>query len=419
MKKYLLYCLLVYPFAAAYAADAMQTLSFYKQQTDALVTVSNRDDRAYANALADGLDTWVAQYADNVNVPQAMATEARLYLLAQERARALITLLSLSKNYPQTDLAPYQSMVTDALQAVNEPYRTSVAAKAFTTTLSEKATAADRKAAVLFTLSKLQGRTLYAPSAAAFEQFFRQYPAYEKNDQVELWYGDLHRMNNNYLAAISQYQKATSLYPNTPYRAASLRLIGDIYADNLKDTPHAMAMYTQVLRDYPNSNETGIVYKHMAILEENNKNYDNALINYDKAIAVLGTSDNAYEAYRGKADVYKKTKNYNAAYNALLKTAQAFSKNEEKYTESLWDAATLAQKKLKDQNKYTQALERALVTYPKNPKSAEIMYNLALTYEQQNRKVQAQEMYKKLILSFPSDKYANKAQGRLKKLETK
>jgi len=397
----------------------MQALSFYKQQADALVTASGRDDRAYANSLAEGLETWLVQNPSNANVPQVMVTQARLYLLAQERARALITLLLFQKYYPQTNLAPYQSMIADSLQAVSEPYRTNIAAKTFTVSPADNATAADRMASVLFTLSKLQGKNLYAPSARLFETFFRQYPDYAKNDQVELWYGDLHRMNKNYLASIAQYKKAPHLYPDTPYRAASFRLVGDIYADNLKDTQQAMSIYTQVLRDYPNSSETGIVYKHMAILEENNKNYDNAIINYDKAISILGTSNNAYDAYRGKADVYKKAKNYESAYQALLTTAQAFSKDEAKYTSSLWDAATIAKKNLKDQNKYTQALERALVTYPNNSKSAEIMYNLALTYEQQNRKVQAQEMYKKLVLAHPSDKYANKAQGRLKKLETK
>ena len=74
-------------------------------------------------------------------------------------------------------------------------------------------------------------------------------------DKVELWYGDLHRLNGNYLAAISQYKKAGELYPATPYKAASLRLIGDIYADNLKDTANATAYYTRVLREFPGSSE--------------------------------------------------------------------------------------------------------------------------------------------------------------------
>ena len=45
------------------------------------------------------------------------------------------------------------------------------------------------------------------------------------------------------------------------------------------------------------------------------------------------------------------------------------------------------------------------------------MYNLAQTYEKQDKKIQAMDMYKRLILAHPADKYASKAQGRLQRLE--
>lgn len=415
MKKYTL-ILIAFTALSAYAAEPLKTLEYYQQQEALLTSPNSREERAWAKSLADGLGTWVKQNPSNTNAPQALLAQARLYLQAQDKARALIALLTVKKLYPQVDMGAYQNMISEALTAVNEPARNTEGTKAFAAG-TVPAETPDREASILFALSKLPGRNVYEPATVLFENFFVKNPNYAKNDQVELWYGDLHRVNGNYLSAIAQYKKATALYPNTPYRAASMRLIGDIYADNLKDTPNAMAMYTQVLRDYPNSNETGVVYKHMAILEENNKNFDSALINYDKAIELLGATDSGYEAYRGKADVYTKTRNYEDAYNMLHQTANAFVMDQNKHTEALVDAANVAKKRLHDDTKYTQSLEKALFKFPSNNQSAEIMYNLAQTYEKQDKKIQAMDMYKRLILAHPADKYASKAQGRLQRLE--
>ncbi|MBR4592333.1 MAG: tetratricopeptide repeat protein, partial [Elusimicrobiaceae bacterium] len=272
---------------------------------------------------------------------------------------------------------------------------------------------AEKEAHVLYTLSKLAGKEYYPAAAQAFERFFSTYPNYTGNNEIELWYGDLHRVNGNYLAAITQYKKADKLYPQSPYKAASLRLIGDIYADNLKNTEAATQAYTTVLRLYPDSSETGIVYKHMAILDENNKQYDSALINYDKAIELLGTTPAAYEAYRGKADVYVKTKNYTEAYQTLHKAATVFQTNPGQAAQALEEAAQIARKKLQDEVKYTQSLEKAIALAPHATQTAENMYVLAHAYEKQGKTAQAQEMYKRLILNFPTHKQAAKAQNRL------
>lgn len=399
------------------AADAAASLDFYKKQALTITADPSREERAFAKALADGLGTWSLQHEKQPAAADALLLQARLYMRAQEQARALVTLFKLRKMFPDMDLSVLNALMADAVLSVNANNRAQ-AAKLFAAPLPEDAkTAQDRETEALYALSKLSGRTLYAPSAEAFESFFARNPDYKNNDKAELWYGDLHRVNGNYLAAIAQYKKAGELYPKTPYRAASLRLIGDIYADNLKDTANAMAAYTRVLREFPGSSETGIVYKHMAILDENNKQFDSALINYDKAIELLGNTPAAYEAYRGKADVYVKTKNYGEAYNTLHQTAAIFSADEEKHTFSLLEAANVAKKRMRDQTKYAQSLEKALLAHPKGPHAPQLMFDLGYAYEQQDRAPQAIEIYKKLIVNYPTDKLASRAQGRLSRLQ--
>lgn len=417
MKKTILLLTLAV-FAAPYlqAADAVSALEFYKKEIAAFPAENNRETRAAAKALADGLNTWAAQNPDSPAVKDALLMQARLYLIAQENGAAAVTLFRLRNLFPQTDRNLINPLMADAVQAVQANARDR-AINLFSATLSDDIqNAGAREAQALYALSKLPGRELYAPGAEAFESFFTRYPAYAENDKVELWYGDFHRENGNYLAAISQYKKAAELYPNTPYKAASLRLIGDIYADNLKDTASATAAYTRVLREFQRSSETGIVYKHMAILDENNKQYDGALINYDKAIELLGATPAAYEAYRGKADVYAKTKNYEAAYDTLHKTASLFGADEEKSTSSLREAAKIAKRQLRDHTKYTQSLEKALLAHPSGKNAPQLMFDLGQAYEQAGKNAQAVETYRKLIINYPTDKLSSRAQGKLNKL---
>ena len=399
------------------AADMSAALDFYKKQALTISADPGREGRAFAKALADNLGTWALQNPGQAATADALLLQTRLYLSAEDNADALVTLLKLRKVFPSADTSALKALLPQAAEAVQADSRNLVSQLFALPLPSEADTEADREAEALYALSKLPGRTVYAPAAQAFETFFAFHPKYEDGDKVELWYGDLHRVNGNYLAAISQYKKAGELYPQTPYKAASLRLIGDIYADNLKDTANATAYYTRVLREFPGSSETGVVYKHMAILDENNKQFDSALINYDKSIELLGNTAAAYESYRGKADVYVKTKNYGEAYNTLLKTANVFGSDEEKCTFSLLEAANVAKKRMRDQAKYMQALEKALVAHPAGPRAPQIMFDLASAYEQQGKKTQAVEMYKRLIINHPTNKLASRAQGRLDRLQ--
>ncbi|WP_432635612.1 tetratricopeptide repeat protein [Candidatus Avelusimicrobium sp.] len=402
---------------ALQAADMSAALDFYKKQALTISADPGREGRAFAKALADNLGTWALQNPGQSATADALLLQTRLYLRAEDNADALVTLLKLRKGFPSADTSTLKALLPQAAEAVQSDSRNLVSQLFALPLPAEADTEADREAEALYALSKLPGRSLYAPAAQAFETFFAFHPKYEDGDKVELWYGDLHRVNGNYLAAISQYKKAGELYPKTPYKAASLRLIGDIYADNLKDTANATAYYTRVLREFPGSSETGVVYKHMAILDENNKQFDSALINYDKSIELLGNTAASYESYRGKADVYVKTKNYGEAYNTLLKTANVFGTDEEKCTFSLLEAANVAKKRMRDQAKYMQALEKALVAHPAGPRAPQIMFDLASAYEQQDKKAQAVEMYKRLIINHPTNKLASRAQGRLDRLQ--
>lgn len=414
MKKTLLALLVLCTALWVQAQPAENSFAFYKTQAQVIPEKPSTQERALAQTLAENLNTWVLQHPDHQQVPNALLLQTQLYLRADNAGAAVVPLFKLQKIYAPANLP--QNILEQVLPGLHPSARETARQYFMVKNVNPAATAEEKEADALYALSKLYGRNFYPHAVQAFADFFTRFPEYKQNDKVELWYGDLHRANNNFLAAISQCQKVFQLYPDTPYRAASMRLTGDIYAD-MKDTAKAMNAYAKVLREFPQSSERGIVFKHMGMLEENNKQYDTALIDYNKAIELLGTSDAAYEAFYGKADVYKKTKNFDEAYQALHATANAFRNNEYKYVTALMDAAEVAKKNLKDQTKHMQSLEKALIAYPNNARKCEIMYQLGVAYEQQGQTTKAKDMYRRLILDNPTDKMAGKAQKRLSKLD--
>lgn len=406
-------CLLAAP--ALTAQTAQDTLNYYKKQA-AVKSETRRTDRAFAAALAQNVGAWLRVNPQDQAAKDALLLQYNLQKRADEYPAALVSLLKIRFYYPsQADINLLNTNVDAVMNETDKKQKgNALAALAADTADLDRA---EKEAALLEALVNIKSGKLYAVSAAEFEDFFVRNPKYAQNDKLELLYGDLHRQNGNYLAAVSQYKKVAELYAKTPYKAASLRMVGDVYADNLRDTETATAIYTSVLRQFPDSNEVGIVYKHMAIMDENNKNYESAVINYDKAAELLAGQEPAYEALRGKADVYLKTKDYQSAFDTLQAAAEAFRADEPKYADSMRKAAEVAQKRLKDGNLQTVTLEKILLAYPKTQHAPEIMYDLAYAYEKQGKAADAIGVYKKLIVSYPTDSYANKAQGRLSRLE--
>ena len=414
MRKIILTVIISTFSAFAWAATAQETLSFYKQELGAFPEGNSREIKLYAASLADNLDTWFLQNPVNASASEVMLLQTRLLARAGKNGEALAMLFRLHYLFPAADMAQLSPLFNQTQEALDKSVR-ETASRLFVQA-SHESTLEKQTAQMLYAFSKLSGKEFYPAAVQAFERFFVRYPNYEGNNEIELWYGDLHRVNGNYLAAILQYKKASALYPNSPYKAASMRLIGDVYADNLKNTAAATEAYTNVLRLYPNSVETGTVYKHMAILDENNKQYDIALLNYNKAIELLQDTTSVYEAYRGKADVYYKTKQYDLAYDTLQQAAALSKLSKENAADSYAQAAKIAHKKLKDETKYIQSLGKAVLALPDSAQTAKRMYELATAYEKAGRTAGAQEMYQKLILQFPTSKYASSAQNRLTRL---
>ncbi len=414
MKKIGLFLILCLCGGAAFSAQNAE-LAFLQRM--GLEKAENaRQDRAFAAALARQAGAWAAAHPQDPQAKTALLLQAENYMRAQEEPRALVALYQVHFFFPsQSDAALLSSNIEKAMEEFNRKQKAQ--ALKLLAMPSEGTTRAEQYRELLQALVKSNLQKIAEPVNELFEAYFAAYPQDSANDKMTLLYGDWLRQNGNYYAALVQYKKVSELFPDTPYKAASLRMTADVYAGDLKQYEVAVALYNRVLKEYPNSNERGVVYKHLAVMEENRKDYDAALAYYEKAISDLGAQPAAYEAWRGKAEVLAKTKQYRAAYDTLLKTAEEFSADENKYVSSLTAAAELAERRLKDLPLQSAALEKIRLNFPQTHQAPEILYALGYSYEKQNKPAVAAQTYKQLIIHYPTDRYADRAQSRLGRLE--
>ena len=395
------------------AQDA--TLNFYQRQ--ALMKGENaRADRAFAAAMAEQTGLWIKQNPQSPELKTALLMQADYYLRAGEDARGLVALYQVRFYFPSVqDLTLLSSNVEQAMEKIKRSQK-GQALKVLAVN-TDGMNRQQQQAALLEALVKANLPGTYQPVNELFDAFFTAYPKYAALDKMMLLQGDWHRQNENYLAAVAAYKYVNEMFPNTPYKAASLRMTADVYSGDLEDYDTATAIYNQVLKQYPDSNEIGVVYKHLAVMEENRKDYAAAAAYYEKAIQDLGSRPAAYEAWRGKADVQVKNKDYQGAYDTLLKAAQLFASDENKAVEALTEAAEIAQRRLKNPALRAAALEKIMLSYPKTQTAPQVLYDLGETYEKLGRTAPAIETYKRLIINYPTDKYASRAQSRLSRLE--
>lgn len=416
MKKYTLTVCAILAGAGFLFASAESTLAFYQKQA-IQQTKTAKQDKALALALAWDTAQWIQAHPDDAELKAALMLLAQLQQRAGRPAQALVTWYQIRFYFPaQQDVAQLSVQVEEIMDSLNRRQKAK-ALQLLTFDSSSLLAGPARQEALLSELVKYDLAHLYEPVSALFENYFTRYPQAKQLDKMTLLYGDWHRQNGNYYGAIVAYKKVYELFANTPYKAASLRMMADVYAADLKEYEMALSLYDQVLKQYPDSLEIGVVYKHIAVMEENRRNYDEALVYYDKAIADLGAKPISYDAWQGKADVLGKVKNYQAQYDTLLQAADAFAKDEQKYMDFMTQAAETARRRLKNLSLEATALEKALAAYPQNPRVPQMLYEAAFTYEKQESFTQAKETYQRLIIQHPTDKWATKAQARLNKLE--
>ncbi|MCR5505357.1 MAG: tetratricopeptide repeat protein [Elusimicrobiaceae bacterium] len=411
MKKIITFTLCLFCLTSLFAQSADKELEFYIQEA------KNAEKKQMLTALDWDLNSWLERNYALPSAAKAMLLKADIEYKAKQYTAAYLTLLKYAYEFPNEkiskDLADKiieefpSKQKTELLQALT-PKNLPIATE-------------DRLNAYFTAANKLEIKKAQDFLLKDYALFFERFPAYENKDKIELLLGDTYRNSGNYLAALSKYDKVWQIYPSTKYKAASLRMKGDIYASELKDHALAREYYQRVLKDFPNSVEVPTVYKHLALLEADEKNYASATEYAQKAFEEYlkdGQKTEAFNTLMFKAEVQEKDlKNYNSAVETLKVAANIMPAQEDFYVEAKFKEAKIQAKKLKDPYSERAAMEEIAVSFPKTENGVQALYRVAELSESFGENTAAKEKYNRLILNRPQSKFAIKAQKRIKAIE--
>lgn len=413
IKCIILFAAVLFCAADLSAQSALTELNFYKKQ-------SQSEDKKLLESLDRQLAAWLDKNYSLPSADDALVLKAGTEVRTKNYPAAFVTLLRHKYEFPNSANAPqaaalFNTVTENTPKAERENLKKAYALK------SVPKNSDNRMAEFLSSATQLEIKGSYEPLNAEYRSFFARFPVYENKDKMELMLGDLERFNKNYQAAVMQYQKVYDIYPSTKYKAASLRMLGDIYASELKDYNQAAYYYNSVIKNFPNSIEIATTYNHMAIMNDNQRDYASAVENITKAAEAYlktGQRTKAYEAFLYKADLQnKKLKDYAGAADTLNKTAKIFKKDESKFTNCKLLAAEVYSRKLKDDYGELNAYEEITAQYPSSAHAPKALYESGMINERLGNYQKAKDLYQKLIISHPADSYATKAQRRVNKID--
>ena len=410
MKKIITLTLFLFCLAPLFAQSAEKELEFYK-------TEINTADKKQYDSIEWDLNSWLERNYSLPSAADAMLQKAKVEYLNKQYTPAYLTLLKYAYEFPTKKLpkdltnqivaefpTKQQMELMQNLAPKNLPQATE-----------------DRLNMFFTAANKLNLKDANEHLLKDYAMFFVRFPGYENKDKIELLLGDSYRNDGQYLAALSKYDKVWKIYPSTKYKAAAIRMKGDIYASELKDYEKAKGYYNQVLQDFPNSVEIPTVYKHLALLETSIKNYESATDKAQKAYEGYlkdGQKLEAYDALIFKAEVQEKNlKNYNSAVETLKIAAELVPAQEQYYVEAKQREANIQAKKLKDNYAERDVWEEIAVRFPNTENGVEALYRAAELTEKFGDAAKAKEKYNRVILNRPQSKVAIKAQRKINSLD--
>lgn len=414
MKRYFLITTFLTFALFVLAQTPAQELAFYHKQAQDATKQTQQE-------VVNNLQNWLELNYNDPQASKALILKARLEKDLKEYPQFLTTLLHYKYEYSQSERTNVQSALKDNAKEFARSEQ-----EEYNKLINRRVPQADVAQSLdtflkLATQANIKGT--YQPLVKEYNAFFKRFKNYEDLDRMELMLGDLHRNNKNPYAALMQYKKVWEVYPNTKYKAASLRMQGDVYASDLKNYEKAQSIYEQVLNDYPNSLERPTAYYHLALMEESQKQYNEALAHLGfaaKLYAEQGDRESLYDVLIFKAEIQeKRLKDYEGAAATLNQTAKIFASNKDSFEEVQFKLADLYRTKLKNPALERKAYEDLLKVYPTCAQADKALFEAASLAKEAGEYTIARNYLEKLIVNNPDSAYASKAQRQLNSLNKK
>ncbi len=340
-------------------------------------------DQASVDAEADELEAFTRRHPDAPMAADALALLAKTDVLRKDRPSAMIALLHLCYEFPQSQEA--LSAQSDFLElAGKELSRKLRPAAGGLVKRSQAEGAADRLSAMLQGVVEGLGDALYRPTLRELRAFQVRFPDYARADAVQWSLAQLYERHEDYAAAVLAYRELLAVYPDSEHHPEALFALGGVYAEHLKEYKKAIDAYQELVREFPDHALA------LAALQATSRLFSDKLEQYELAVEVDGS-----------------------IIEKFPKTAGAL--------QALQDAAAIAHRRLKDYKKEVALREQIASDFPADAElAAEQLYEAGGVYEDDLNDVDsAIKTYQDDFSRFEKTKYGRKAGERAEKLQKK
>jgi tetratricopeptide (TPR) repeat protein len=378
------------------------------------------NDKELLNTLSDSLAVWLAKNPDASLADDALFLKTSVLERLDQKPQARLSALKYAFEFPSgKKIEDMKKKISALSNGEEKAKRRAYLAEAQS---SKPETQADiRLSNFLAKATALNLKNGYKPLLKEYMEFFVRFPVFKDTDKIELMLGDLHRANGNYEAAIFQYVKVYRIYLDSKYRAASLRMVGDVYAAMSGKYAQSAEYYNKALREFPDSPETALILEHITALCQNNKKYEDAAAHASRAAETYlkdGKKSDALRLLRVKAAIEETNLADPAeSLKTLNKASKIFADDGEAYVGIQFEKARINGVKLKDLSGELQDYQQIAAAYPESPRAPQALYKAGLIQERLGFTEDAKISYKNLISYDPAGHYAAKAQKRLDKIE--
>ena len=363
--------------------------------------------------LVTELNRYYFTYRDVPGTEEALYLKARIYAKWRKPEHELACLLKILYEYPEG--AFHNKARTDAMDLLSGKLKKALSESPDILAGGKGRSRADDQAAMLEAFVRFSESDYLELQMSQLGEFLSYYPRHHKSDLMMTYMANNYMRMKNYEAAAHTLRRLAAFYPQSPLRPESLYMLGLVYSEHLGKYRAATDVFLQIIGVHPESSQAVSAHERAAEL------YDRKLKSPEKAVEMLEaivdkypSTDAAHRAFAYMADIHEDGKRYKEAFEAYKRQSDMFSAKPDTAILALFEAARVAEKRLRDDRLYVETMLETYKRYPRHDRSADALYNAALKFEKEFSDMEkAKKYYRMVFEEFPSHDMAATARKRL------
>ncbi len=360
------------------AADALYYIDFLRAEV--YYYLDDSAGKKVLQYLLEELDGYYITYRDIPGSEEALYLQARIYNKWSDYPEQLHRLLKIIYEYQ--DSAFYKKALSEANELLGRKLKKDAQDNTELTVFRARGNRSENQAKLIESFVRFSHKKYLDLQMKELDEFLAYYPRHHKADLMMTFKVTNHVRRKNYDGAAYTLRRLAHFYPDSPLRADSLYLLGLIYSDNLKKYALAVETFKEVMEVHPDSDKAVSSHERAAELYHRKlKSPDEAVRMLEDIITKYPLTGSAHAAFTYMASIQESRKMYDQTLQIFMRQSVMFTEDEKRATVALFEAARVAEKRLKLYNDTIEKYLEVYARYPQYERTAEALYNAAYLYE--------------------------------------